>query len=601
MEFFRYLSVLRKYLPLIVLLTALGAGSAYAFSKRQHKVYSATATLSINAAAPATIIPYLNSAVNGATGVAPVEQLASSYSFFLKSHSFDASVAQRLQRQRINATPGQLGSATSSALVPGTNYFQITVTWGDPAQAAAIANGVATAFIDENKVLQAATQAGQSGSEINVAINYFQGQVTKAQKQYDTLLRNPHSSLARVQTAFDRLTAVNDEYNKLLGTAGANAPQTSTNTATVQDLAVPSGAPISPKVTQNTLFGLLAGLLVGVALAFGLDYLDYSLRTPEDVERLLGQAPLGLLGVIGVDSPKGRRRLFGLFGRRPKPAPTPARAPLLANGASNSHGTGANGHDMAGLEQLTAFPVLNPQLVTLNHPKAPITEAFRTLRTNIEFSSLDTPLRSLVVTSSVPSEGKSTIAANLAVAMAQAGKRVILVDADLRRPSVGRLFGLKTATGFTTVLLERDNRAGALDRALQPTMVPNLLVMTSGPHPPNPAELLASQSATEVLRELEARSDLVILDTPPMGPLTDAVVLSARVSGTVVVARAASTRRTVVENSVNTIKKVGGHVLGTVLNQVDLKGIGGYSYYYYYNSEYYYGREETAPTGGTRR
>jgi len=595
MEFFRYLNVLKKYLPLIVLLTALGAGSAYAFSKRQHKVYSATATLSINAAAPASIIPYLNSAVNG-SGVAPVDQLASSYSFFLKTHSFDASVAQRL---RLNATPGELGGATSSTLVPGTNYFQITVTWDDPALAATIANGIATAFIDENKVQQAATQGAQSGSEINSAINYFRNQVAVAQKQYDKLLHNPHSNLTLVQAAQDRLNNVSDEYYRLLGTAGSNAQQNTTNSASIQDKALPSYRPISPNVTRNTESGLLAGLLLGLALAFGLDYLDYSLRTPEDVERLLGQAPLGLLGVIGVDSPKGRLGLFRLFGRHPKLTPTPAamtaRTARTANGVSN--GNGANGHEPAQLEQLTAFPVLNPQLVTLNHPKAPITEAFRTLRTNIEFSSLDTPLKSLVITSSVPSEGKSTVAANLAIAMAQAGKRVILVDADLRRPSVGRLFGLKTATGFTTVLLARENRASAIDRALQPTMVPNLLVMTSGPHPPNPAELLASQSATEVLRELEARSDLVILDTPPMGPLTDAVVLSARVSGTIVVARAASTRRTVVGNSVNTLRKVGGNVLGTVLNMVDLKGIGSYSYYYYYSSEYYYGHEEaTTPS-----
>ncbi len=163
MEFFRYLNVLKKYLPLIVLLTALGAGSAYGFSKRQHKVYSATATLSINAAAPASIIPYLASTVSGA-GVAPVDQLASSYSFFLKTRSFDPLVAQRLG---LNATPGQLGGATSSMPVPGKNYFQITVNWRDPTLAAAIA----TTFIDENKAQQAATQGAQSGSEVNVAVN----------------------------------------------------------------------------------------------------------------------------------------------------------------------------------------------------------------------------------------------------------------------------------------------------------------------------------------------------------------------------------------------------------------------------------------------
>ncbi len=597
MEFFRYLNVLKKYLPLIVLLTALGAGSAYAFSERQHKVFRATTTLTINAAAPSSIIPFLAQSLSNNGGASPVQQLANTYDVLLKLRSFDQTVVQNMH---LGITPEDLGTHITSALIPDTNYYQINVTWGDPQGAANIANGIADLFIRENAAPQAGTAGTGLDAQLNQSLNYFRSQIKTVQKQYSRLVLDPHANANTIATLQSRLNDLSDTYFRLLGTAGANVGSSGTNSAAISDRAVAPHIPISPKVTQNTLFGLLAGLLVGVALAFGLDYLDYSLRTPEDVERLLGQAPLGLLGVIGVDSPKGGRGLFGLFGRRRKSAPAPAPVPaaMMANGMSS--GNGANGHDMAQLEQLTAFPVLNPQLVTLNHPKAPITEAFRTLRTNIEFSSLDTPLKSLVVTSSVPSEGKSTVAANLAVAMAQAGKRVILVDADLRRPSVGRLFGLKTATGFTTVLLAREGRAGAIDRALQPTMVPNLLVMTSGPHPPNPAELLASQSATEVLRELEARSDLVILDTPPMGPLTDAVVLSARVSGTIVVARAASTRRTVVGNSVNTLRKVGGNVLGTVLNMVDLKGIGSYSYYYY-SSEYYYGREETAPTGGTRR
>jgi len=300
-------------------------------------------------------------------------------------------------------------------------------------------------------------------------------------------------------------------------------------------------------------------------------------RTPEDVEQFIGHLPLGIVGQIGVDSPSNRR-LLGLRRRTPSQAVVPAAAPAGSARNGNGHGTDTTGTGLAYMPPLT---VLDSQLVTLNYPKAPITEAFRTLRTNIDFSSLDAPLKSLAVTSAMPGEGKTTVAANLAVAEAQAGKRVILVDANLRRPSLARVFGLKPATGFTTVLLNREDRAHAIDVALQPTIVPNLLVMASGPLPPNPAELLASQSATEVLRELEARADLVIFDTPPMGPLTDAVVLAARLSGAVVVTRAGSTRRTTVINSIQTLRKVGGNVVGTVLNMVDLKGLSSSTYYHY--------------------
>src|ERR671937_1287641 len=170
--------------------------------------------------------------------------------------------------------------------------------------------------------------------------------------------------------------------------------------------------------------------------------------------------------------------------------------------------------------------------------------------------------------------------------MAQAGKRVILVDTDLRRPSLARLFSLDAARGFTTVLLNREDRARALDEALQPTMVPHLWVLTSGPLPPNPAELLASESMIALLRDLEARAELVIFDSPPLGPLTDAVVLPAGVSGTLLVVRASSTRRTLVTNSINMVHKVNGTVLGTVLNVVNLKAISNYSYYYYYQAQY---------------
>jgi capsular exopolysaccharide synthesis family protein len=332
-------------------------------------------------------------------------------------------------------------------------------------------------------------------------------------------------------------------------------------------------------VAQNTVFGVLAGLVLGLLLALLLDYLDYSVHTPEELEELVGYAPLGIVSKMDALAPKkqGRRK----DAASPPPAAVDAPAP-----EHNGHGAGAGAAELRD-GTLSVLSTVSPQLTCLTQPKAPISEAFRALRTNLEYRSLDKPLKSLVVTSSLPEEGKSTIAANLAIVMAQAGKRVILVDTDLRRPSLAKLFSLDAAKGFTTVLLNREDRARALDEALQPTMVPRLWVLTSGPLPPNPAELLASESMIGLLRDLEARADVVIFDSPPLGPLTDAVVLSVRVSGTLLVVRASSTRRTLVTNSINMVRKVNGTVLGTVLNMVNVKGISNYSYYYYYQAQYY--------------
>ena len=250
------------------------------------------------------------------------------------------------------------------------------------------------------------------------------------------------------------------------------------------------------------------------------------------------------------------------------------------------------------LEVLPRVSAAHPQLVALTHPKAPIAEAFGMLRTNLDFCSLDKPFKSLAVTSAVPSEGKSTVSANLAIAEALAGKRVILVDADLRRPSLYKLFNITTATGFASVLIARDNRAGVIDAALQPTMVPNLLLLPSGALPPNPAELLASRATAEVVRELEGRADLVIFDTPPIGQLADAVALSGQVDGTLAVVRADSTRLSVLTNSLDSIRKVGGNVVGTVLNMVDVKRLSAYySYAYYY--DYEAGHDGQAEAGQT--
>jgi len=585
MEFFRYVNVLRKHLRWIVLLTVIGGGAACGFSLRQHKVYKATATLLVNVASPTSLIPYLATSLSNNNGTPPLEQLANTYSVFLQSNSFDGQIVKELG---LTTTPDEFAKHMSSALVPDTNYFTLSVTWGDPRQAASIANSIARTFVQENATAQTATEGNDAATQINQSLAYFRHKIQTLQRSYDRLTSNTRASQAQVDAVTNDLNTAQDTYYRLLGTAGTNASGAATNAATLSDPATAPTIPISPKVTLNTVAGIVAGLILGLLLAFVLDYLDYSLRTPEDMEALVGQTPLGIVATFGPA--QGVRRGLPFSRKGGHTATTKKTGPARAgNGASNGngHGTATHPFDPA----LATLSVVNPKLITIAQPRASVSEAFRTLRTSLEFSSLDKPLKSLVITSSLPSEGKSTVSANLAVAIAQTGKRVILVDADLRRPTVHKLFDVKPATGLTTILLNRENRERAIADALQSTMVPTLQVIASGPQPPNPAELLSSESMIALVRELEGKADLVIFDTPPMGPLTDAVVLSTRVSGTLLVARAGSTRRTVISNSVAMLQKVGGNVVGTVLNMVDLKGISNYSYYSYYSNGYY-GREE---------
>ena len=191
----------------------------------------------------------------------------------------------------------------------------------------------------------------------------------------------------------------------------------------------------------------------------------------------------------------------------------------------------------------------------------------------MEFASVDAPLRSLLVTSSSGSEGKTTTACNLAVVFAQAGQRVLLVDADLRRPGVHVMFDLANTTGLTTLLRESP---AAIDSVAQDTEEPHLRVITTGPLPPNPAELLGSMRMRAVMASLLERADLVVFDSPPMYSLADAAVLSSLVDGTLVVVAAGQSRRRSIRMTMETLQRAGANVLGVVLNRVSAKSEHGY-------------------------
>lgn len=199
-------------------------------------------------------------------------------------------------------------------------------------------------------------------------------------------------------------------------------------------------------------------------------------------------------------------------------------------------------------------------LITLTDPRSPVSEAYRTLRTNLSFYSLDNPLRSLVVTSPAPNEGKSTTIANLAVTIAQSGRRTILVDCDLRRPSLHDLFGLKAEPGFTDLVL-----ADEMALPLQPTGVDNLWLLAAGAKPPNPADMLGAKKVDQIIARLQEEADMVLFDAPPVMAVTDAAVLGAKVDGVLLVIQAGKTKRDHAERAKETLEKAKVRIVGVTL------------------------------------
>lgn len=313
--------------------------------------------------------------------------------------------------------------------------------------------------------------------------------------------------------------------------------------------------PVSPVVALNVGMGGIIGLLLGVALAIGREQLDRSIKTPEDLEEAHGLLFLGLLPAIGAPE-KGKK------------------GPLAKKGS-------------------LIPPVRDedrPELIVHFEPNSGTAEAARALRTNILYMSPDRPYQTLLVTSAGPSEGKTTVASCIAVAMAHAGHRVVLLDCDMRRPRVHRVFGYVNDTGVTTALVG----AGSLDDIIHTTVVPNMSVICTGPIPPNPSELLHSDAFARLLADLKTRFDRIIIDSPPIVPVTDAAILATQVDGTILVVRAFQTSRDLVRRAKRTLNDVSAHIVGSVLNAVQLdRPEYGYYRYQYYKREGSYGPETT--------
>ncbi|MEK4201694.1 MULTISPECIES: CpsD/CapB family tyrosine-protein kinase [Cytobacillus] len=218
---------------------------------------------------------------------------------------------------------------------------------------------------------------------------------------------------------------------------------------------------------------------------------------------------------------------------------------------------------------------LKRNIITKHQPKSPISEQYRTIRTNIEFSSLDEDIRTMMITSAGPGEGKSTTTANLAVVFAQQGKRVLLIDADLRKPTVQYTFNVLNTRGLANVISQQT----VLTDAVQESEVENLFILTSGPIPPNPSEMLGSKAMDRVIEEATTLFDIVIFDTPPLLAVTDAQILSNKCDGTVLVTQSKKTEKEQLLKAKELLQSAKGKILGVVLNKMNMKKLNDYYYY----------------------
>jgi capsular exopolysaccharide synthesis family protein len=227
---------------------------------------------------------------------------------------------------------------------------------------------------------------------------------------------------------------------------------------------------------------------------------------------------------------------------------------------------------------------IESRLITHFAPKSPISEAYRTLRTNLQYSKADRPIKTILVTSSGPGEGKSTSVANLAITFAQMGSKTLIIDTDLRRPVLHAIFDQSRTTGLTNILIGKTT----LQEVVRSTKIENLDLLVSGTLPPNPSELLASAAMEKLLKTITDRYDIVLFDSPPVIAVTDAAVLARKLDGIVLVVKSGETSRDAILRSRVLLENVNAHIFGVMLNGVKSDHMYG-SYYYYYHHYYYYG------------
>jgi exopolysaccharide transport family protein len=406
----------------------------------------------------------------------------------------------------------------------------------------------------------------QLESETIKAVDHLKGQYVAAlqresmlrgafekQKQEANKLNESAIEYSLLKRDLDSNRTLYEGLLEKLKEAGVTAGLRSNNFRIINAARVPT-SPSEPNIPRNLSFALLLGVISGVGLAFLLESMDNTVRTPEQSQAL---SCLPSLGMIPLGSKSAN---YGVTGKR------------LA---------------------LTASPEV-VETVTHVRPQSQMAESYRALRTSLLLSNLGAPPKVIMVTSARPQEGKTTTSINIAIVLAQKGVRVLLIDADLRRPSIHKTLGMGPRSGLSNVLT---GSATLQQTVATSPVLPNLFIMPAGTPPPNPAELLASSNMRDLLEELREQFDHIVIDTPPTLSVTDAVVLSPRADATILVIRSGQTTKQALRRARDILMQVNAHVAGVLLNAVDLTS-PDYYYYYEYQGKYGAYYQEEAPDAG---
>lgn len=529
MELKQYAQLLLKWWWLIAAATLVATASSFVATRRQPPIYRTSATVVVGSA--------IENPNPRGSDILLTGQLANTY----------ADIAKRATVR--NAAMANLGLAWlpeyTVRIVPETQLLEISVTDTDPQRAKAVADELASQLINASPASinqqDAQRQAfiNQQLSDLETTIQATKDEISDKQAELANLFSARQIADTQTQIAGlqNKLSAMQANYAALL----SNSRQGAVNTVNLVESAELPIKPVGPNRGATVLLAAAIGFLLAAGAAFLLEYLDDTVKNPDDVKADLGLTTLGAVPVI------------------------------------EEAGAG-------------------DELTVLASSKSATTEAFRILRTNLQFAGVERPLKLLPITSPAPSEGKSLTAANLGAALATAGRRVIVVDTDLHRPRLHRLFKLRNSLGITTALLEEHPTVEGL---LQETGVPGLRLLSSGPLPPNPAELLGSARMRELLAQMEALADIVVLDSPPATALSDAAILATQCDGVLLVLDSGKSRREEARRALEALGRVNARVVGAVLNRMPTRGRGYYYYYNYYS--YHYGQNDERSGGRPRR
>lgn len=524
-----YVQILWHWAWLLILAAVIAGGLAYYLTNQQTRMYQATTLAMVNAAS--------GSSIDTSTSLYVGQQLATTYaSTMLTQPIMDA----------ISLKVGFWVNASGITVQPitGTTLIRITVTNDNPQKAALIANTLVAVFSEQVLIDQTSRYAELKASieeelfnmnnQIAATQERLTAVITKLGEQKQSDPANPgviptsdpvdlleKSQLESTLSQYQQSRSYFIQSLQQIRLAEAQ----STSSLIQKDPAIPNDSPVQPQPLRSAMLAAVVGFMLAAGIIFLIVFLQDEIRDPEEITRKWG---IPILGLITSHKP---------------------------NGAT---------------------------IITMAHPRSPISEAFRSLRTNLQFSGVDSPLRTLVVTSASPSDGKTSVVANLATVLAQNSKKVVIVDSDLRRPRLHKIFSLSNRLGLSDYFLRP---ADQLTGVIKKTKIEGLSIITSGSLPPNPSELLNSARMMEVVKLLSTHFDTLIMDTPPLLAVTDALVLAPRVDGVILVMDPTKTKRGEIRHAIEQLQRVNANLLGVVLNNIKIRRSQ-----YYYNRSYYYGK-----------